>query len=85
MNYPVVELWLKNEAVELNKITEKQNNVSVWQIAKAVAAAFMGIRKKSDLENDAATLKPVHVVIGGIVGGLLFVIAVLLLVQLVVS
>lgn len=69
----------------MNKFAEKQNSVSVWQIAKAVMAAFMGIRKESDLENDAATLQLVHVVIGGIIGGLFFVIAVLLLVQLVVS
>ena len=79
-----MEAWLQNEAEEVNKITEKQNSVSIWQIAKAVMAAFMGIRTKSDLENDAATLKPVHVVIGGIIGGLVFVICVLLLVQLVV-
>jgi len=45
----------------------------------------MGIRKKSDLENDAATLKPAQVIIGGIIGGLLFVIGVLLLVKLVLS
>lgn len=77
-------VWLQNEAVKLSKITEKQKSVSVWQIAKAVMAAFMGIRTKSDLENDAASLKPVHVVIGGIIGGLVFVICVLLLVQLVV-
>ncbi len=77
-------MWLQDEAVKLNKITEKQNSVSAWQIAKAVMAAFMGIRTKSDLENDAASLKPVHVVIGGVIGGLVFVIGVLLLVQLVV-
>jgi hypothetical protein len=69
----------------MDKITGTQTSVSYWQIAKAVMAAFMGIRKKSDLENDAATLKPVHVVVGGIIGGLVFVIGVMLLVQLVVS
>ena len=69
----------------MDKITEKAANESVWQIAKAVISAFMGIRKKSDLENDAATLKPAQVIIGGIIGGLLFVIGVLLLVQLVLS
>ena len=45
----------------------------------------MGIRKKSDLEHDAENLKPVQVIIGGLVGGMLFVICVLLLVKLVVS
>ncbi len=69
----------------MNKITEKQMSASVWQIAKTVMFAFMGIRKKSDLEYDAATLKPVQVIIGGIIGGILFVVGVMLLVRLVVS
>ncbi len=62
-----------------------KNHVSVWQIAKAVLSAFMGIRKKSDLEHDAATLKPAHVIIGGIIGGLLFVIGVFSVVKLVIN
>lgn len=69
----------------MNKISEKQESVSIWQIAKAVMFAFMGIRKKSDLERDAAILKPVHVIIGGIIGAILFVIGVMLLVRLIVS
>ena len=69
----------------MNKITEKKASTNIWQIAKAVMFAFMGIRKKSDLEHDAATLKPAQVIIGGIIGGILFVIGVMLLVKLVVN
>ncbi|MBS0587480.1 MAG: DUF2970 domain-containing protein [Proteobacteria bacterium] len=47
--------------------------------------AFMGIRKKSDLENDAATLKPTQLIVGGIIGAIVFVISIILLVRLVVS
>lgn len=68
-----------------DNLSEKKVNVPVWQIAKAVLFSFMGIRKKSDLEHDAATLKPKHVIIGGLIGGLLFVIGVLSLVRLVVN
>jgi len=57
----------------------------LWQIAKAVMFAFAGIRKKSDLENDAATLKPAQVIIGGIIGAILFVLGIMLVVRLVVS
>ncbi|WP_275689472.1 DUF2970 domain-containing protein [Nitrosomonas sp. JL21] len=57
----------------------------MWQIAKAVMFAFVGIRKKSDLENDAATLKPSQVIIGGIIGAILFVLCIMLVVRLVVS
>ncbi len=69
----------------MNKVTEKQTGASVWQVAKAVMFAFMGIRKKSDLEHDAATLKPAQVIIGGIIGGILFVISLMLLVRLIVN
>ena len=69
----------------MSNVTDKQTSGTIWQVAKAVMFAFMGIRKKSDLEKDAATLKPVQLIIGGIIGGALFVISVMLLVRLVVS
>ncbi|MBX9917507.1 MAG: DUF2970 domain-containing protein [Nitrosomonas sp.] len=69
----------------MNNVTDKQTSGTIWQVAKAVMFAFMGIRKKSDLEKDAATLKPVQLIIGGIIGGALFVVGVMLLVRLVVS
>ncbi|MBS0299086.1 MAG: DUF2970 domain-containing protein [Gammaproteobacteria bacterium] len=68
-----------------NNAAEKRTGATIWQVAKAVMFAFMGIRKKSDLENDAATLKPAQLIVGGIIGGVLFVIGVMLLVRLVVS
>lgn len=68
-----------------NNTAEKQTGATIWQVAKAVMFAFMGIRRKSDLENDAATLKPAQLIVGGIIGGILFVIGVMLLVRLVVS
>lgn len=72
----------------MNKETRKHNekqSAGILQVAKAVIWAFMGIRKKSDLENDAEMLTPVQVVIGGIIGGVIFVMSVMLLVRLVVS
>jgi len=69
----------------LNKNTEKSANVPVLQVAKAVLSAFVGIRNKNAHEYDAETLKPVQVIIGGLIGGALFVIGVLLLVKLVVG
>ncbi|PSJ18700.1 DUF2970 domain-containing protein [Nitrosomonas supralitoralis] len=69
----------------MNKNTERKSSASIWQIAKAVMFAFMGIRKKSDLEHDAATLTPAQVIIGGIIGAIIFVLGVMLVVRLVVS
>ena len=69
----------------MDKTNEKQASATIWQIAKAVMSAFMGIRKKSALESDAEILKPVHVITGGIIGAILFVTGVLLVVKFVLS
>ncbi|WP_256598351.1 DUF2970 domain-containing protein [Nitrosospira sp. Nsp11] len=53
------------------------------QVAKAVSWAFFGVRKKSDLEMDASSLTPAQVVIGGIIGAAVFVLALVLLVKFV--
>jgi len=64
---------------------QEKKGASALQVAKAVLSAFMGIRKKSDLENDAANLTPAQVVIGGIIGGILFVVSILFVVKMVVN
>ncbi|MBX3617220.1 DUF2970 domain-containing protein [Nitrosomonas sp.] len=69
----------------MSKQTDKPAKASILQVAKAVMFAFMGIRKKSDLEHDAATLTPVQVILGGIIGAILFVLGVMLIVRLIVS
>lgn len=58
---------------------------SLWQVVKAVFWSFAGIRKKSDLEKDAEMIQPSQVVIGGLIGGLVFVVSILLLVKWVTS
>lgn len=62
-----------------------KRNASALQVAKAILAAFIGIRNKSDLENDAANIKPSQVIIGGLIGGVLFVVTILLVVKIIVN
>ena len=64
---------------------KKSSIATAFQVAKAVMSAFMGIRKKSDLENDAANLKPAQLIVGGLIGAMLFVISILLLVNTIVD
>ena len=52
---------------------------------KAVLWSFFGIRKKNDYEQDAAQLNPVHVIIAGLIGALLFVLALIVIVKQVVA
>lgn len=51
----------------------------------AVFWSFFGIRKKSDYEKDARQLNPVHVIIAGLIGALIFVATLLLVVKTVVG
>lgn len=56
-----------------------------WQTARAVAWSFFGVRRSAGLDQDVAKLNPVHVIIAGIVGAALFVLALVLLVSWVVG
>jgi hypothetical protein len=62
-----------------------QRPASPLQTMRAVAWSFFGVRRRADYEHDVAKLNPVHVVIGGLLGAALFVLAVVLLVRWVVS
>jgi len=58
---------------------------SFAQTMKAVAWSFFGVRKGTDHEKDLNQLNPVHVVIAGLVGAALFIVALLLLVNWVLA
>lgn len=61
----------------------QSRSASPWQVAKAVASAFFGVRRKSD--HDAVKFSPVHVVIAGLVGAALFVLTLVTLVRFITS
>jgi hypothetical protein len=52
----------------------------ILDVARAVFWSFLGIRKRSAHEKDAVTIKPVQVIIAGIIGALVFVLALVVLV-----
>ena len=51
----------------------------------AVLGSFLGVRKKSGLQEDVASLSFVHIVIAGVLGALIFMGILLLIVKAVVS
>ncbi|MBU3561059.1 DUF2970 domain-containing protein [Polynucleobacter hallstattensis] len=51
----------------------------------AVLWAFLGVRKKSGLQKDVASLSFVHIIIAGVLGALIFMGILLLIVKAVVS
>ena len=58
---------------------------SFMRSMKAVMWGFLGVRKKSGLQEDVASLSFVHIIIAGVVGALIFMGALLLVVKVVVS
>jgi Protein of unknown function (DUF2970) len=68
---------------ELKKASQRK--ASFGATMKAVFWSFFGVRKRRDYESDAQQLNPVHVIIAGIIGAVLFVVILLLIVKSVVA
>ena len=62
-----------------------QRKGSIWRTIKAVSWSFVGLRSRSDYEQDIAQLNPVHIVIVALVGVLFFVGSLILLATWVVG
>jgi hypothetical protein len=62
-----------------------QRKATFGATMKAVFWSFFGIRKKSDYEKDAQQLNPVHVIIAGVIGALIFIATLLFIVKSVVG
>lgn len=58
---------------------------SFIQTMKAVAWSFFGVRKGSEYEKDVNQLNPLHIVIAGVIGAVLFVVVLLLIVNWVLA
>jgi hypothetical protein len=62
-----------------------QRPLSFGQTVKAVAWSFVGLRKGAGYQQDIQKLNPVHVIVAGILGAALFVLALVLVVRWVVG
>ena len=64
-------------------MTEPQQTprkASALQVARAVFWSFLGIRKRAAHEHDAVTIKPVQVIVAGLIGAAILVASLLALV-----
>jgi hypothetical protein len=68
---------------ELKEATKRK--VAFFQTMKAVFWSFFGVRKKSDYEKDVALLNPLHVIMAGVLGAVIFVVTLLLIVKIVLA
>ena len=66
-------------------MTTADRSGSLWRTVRAVAWSFFGVRNAGEFQQDVQKLRPAQVVIGGIVGGVLFVLVLVALVKWVVG
>lgn len=60
---------------------EKKIKATPLQVAKAVFWSFFGVRKRAEYEEDAVALTLQQVVTAGIIGGIIFVLSLVMLVR----
>jgi len=68
---------------DLKQATKRK--ASFLATMKAVLWSFLGIRKRSAYEKDAAQLNPVHVIIAGLIGAAIFITILIVIVKNVVA
>lgn len=64
---------------------QKKRDAGPLDVARAVFWSFLGIRKRTAHEKDFVTLKPLQVIMAGIVGAVIFVICLVTLVRYITS
>jgi hypothetical protein len=68
---------------ELKKVIQRK--MTLGATVKAVLWSFLGIRKKSAYEKDAAQLNPVHVLIIGVLAAIVFVLTLIGIIKIIVA
>lgn len=58
---------------------------SFWRSVKMVAWSFLGIRKRSESQEDMARVNPFHIIVVGIAGVVILVVGLIVLVNWVVA
>jgi hypothetical protein len=66
-------------------MADNPRDASAWQVAKAVFWSFLGIRRRAQHEQDAVRMKPAQVIVAGIIGAVIFVLALATLARYVVG
>jgi hypothetical protein len=68
------------------EMAEEQKTASATplQVIKAVFWSFLGIRRRAEYEKDAVSLKPVQVIVAGIIGAIVLVLSLVALVRFII-
>jgi hypothetical protein len=64
----------------MNESNQPKKSSSILSAFKAVAWSFLGIRTRSGYDSDRINLKPIHVILAGLILAFLFVLTLILIV-----
>jgi hypothetical protein len=59
----------------------KKKGTGFWAVVQSVLAAGIGVQSKANKERDFTQGRPIHFIVGGIVGTILFILAIIVFVQ----
>jgi hypothetical protein len=69
--------------VPQNPQPDEVRSAGFLQVLGAVCSSFLGIRRKAAGERDMVTIKPLHVIVAGVIGAAIFVGILIVLVTLI--
>lgn len=70
-----------SESSEQRSSTDHRQGTGFWNVVQSVAAGLIGVQSSKNRERDFTHGKPIHFIVGGLVGTVLFVLAIWLLVK----
>ena len=62
-----------------------RKRATLLQVVSAVFWSFFGVRKRGQLADDAASIKPQHFIVAGVVGAAVFVLLLIVIVRIVIA
>ncbi len=66
-------------------MVDERKGTGFWSVVQSVLAAFIGVQSKANKERDFKHGKPIHFIVGGLIGTAIFIFCVWLLVQYILS
>ena len=66
-------------------MSDKNKGTGFWAVVQSVLAAGIGVQSKANKERDFTHGKPLHFIVGGLIGTVLFILFIWLFVQYLIN
>ena len=66
-------------------MSDENKGTGFWAVVQSVLAAGIGVQSKANKERDFTHGKPLHFIVGGLIGTVLFILFIWLLVQYLIN